>query len=186
MTGDVQADCQRARSAVAVQDRPPRTDLLQFIINDSPFPTPVDRAEKVLLDDAFHDVGNDDFISWCWSHRRSSQSSSSDRGVSDLRYCSSASRLDSIAVEAGFYGLCTLEAGRNKRLGADDRAFSPSPILAGVGFLRPARALASTPRDDSAPEPTSGVRGHWEQFEIKRFTITARTSIRAFKEMLEE
>ncbi|UCG51989.1 MAG: polysaccharide deacetylase family protein [Candidatus Latescibacterota bacterium] len=95
-------------------------------------------------------------------------------------------RLDSVAVGAGFFGLCTLENGRNEWQGLDLESTPSSANLAALGLSRAVRTLVSRPRDDSTQSPPPASRCRWERFEIKRFTITARTSMRGFREMLEE
>ena len=72
-----------------------------------------------------------------------------------------SSELDSIAVVAGFHAICTLESGKNVRYREQSQL-----------------ALASA----NGEEPLT----RWQRFEIRRYTITARTSIRGFAEMLAE
>ncbi|MFQ5510208.1 MAG: polysaccharide deacetylase family protein [Candidatus Krumholzibacteriia bacterium] len=93
-------------------------------------------------------------------------------------YGSTNSELDSIAVAAGFAGACTLVRGSNK---AGDR-FTAAPrerrtpdadprFPATIPFYRLTGAQASP-------------HGAWERYEVNRLTITARTSLRTFRQML--
>ncbi len=90
------------------------------------------------------------------------------------------SELDSIAVAAGFRASCTLELGTNKRTdrrGTVSRAArwpgSDPRYPATIPFYRARK------RADTSPEG-----GTWERFEVRRYTITARTTTRAFREMM--
>lgn len=71
------------------------------------------------------------------------------------------SELDSIAVAAGFHAVCTLRRGKVHRYPSGGQA-----------------ALAAA----NGGKPQS----RWERFEINRYTITARTSLRGLRKMLDE
>ena len=71
------------------------------------------------------------------------------------------SELDSLAVAAGFHALSTLDRGMVRRYNA------PDAVVAASG-------------GNVAPQT------RWQRFEIRRFTITARTSLRSFRKMLDD
>ena len=88
--------------------------------------------------------------------------------------------LDSLALLAGFRGMCTLRAGKNKP--------QPSDHLARQWIARGNTAVVASSdaewsswiRETAARRP--GV--DWEQFEMRRYTITARTSLQTFRRMV--
>lgn len=71
--------------------------------------------------------------------------------------------IDSVAVAAGFEGVCTLRYGVN------------APLDAGA----PPAELSSVRRSGA-----NGRKIDWDRWELKRYTMTARTSLRRFKKMM--
>jgi peptidoglycan/xylan/chitin deacetylase (PgdA/CDA1 family) len=97
-------------------------------------------------------------------------------------------KLDSVAAAAGFDAFCTLRAGRNKRHAIGNRTRGTALWLTDLGALAPKPVFSFNWSSNPARSPirSTDTGGDWESLEIKRFTITARTSIRTFKEMLDE
>jgi peptidoglycan/xylan/chitin deacetylase (PgdA/CDA1 family) len=75
--------------------------------------------------------------------------------------------LDRLAVAAGFDGLCTLVAGKNPR--------SDYPVV----LMNPKKLAETWPGSDDLL-PNTSCKG----IEIYRYTMTARTSIAMFKQMI--
>jgi peptidoglycan/xylan/chitin deacetylase (PgdA/CDA1 family) len=105
--------------------------------------------------------------------------------------------LDSVAVEAGFDAFCTLEAGTNGPSVGGHRSGGTGVWLTGVGSLAPQLCVAFNwtqtgwPRTESftgldALRAPVNSAGGWGSLEIKRYTITSRTSIRTFREILAD
>lgn len=88
--------------------------------------------------------------------------------------------LDKLAIAAGFDAVCTLTRGDNSPLSelADGTGFFGNTALAGVSasLLSP----VGTSHTDAL------AKKDWDPVEVKRYTITARTSIRTFQQMLAE
>ncbi len=94
--------------------------------------------------------------------------------------------LDSVAVAAGYSVLCTLGEGTNRRL-RSKTAIEPvatTPEASGTGRFdsgRPGDPVVWRDTGDQAAD-----RPHWAQGEVRRYTITARTSLRTFVNLLSE
>ncbi|UCH84787.1 MAG: polysaccharide deacetylase family protein [Candidatus Latescibacterota bacterium] len=96
-------------------------------------------------------------------------------------------QLDSIASEAGFDAGCTLARGKNKRLTPGRHAWDTALWLTDMGALdpKPVFSMSWSSAPAKTPLRSAAIADKSKSFEIKRFTITARTSIRSFKKMLD-
>jgi peptidoglycan/xylan/chitin deacetylase (PgdA/CDA1 family) len=116
-------------------------------------------------------------------------------------YGSADSALDSLATVAGFHTVSTLEDGMNERVGDDSYRGDNTDSGHRVEYWPPAipaldaRLAAASPADSADRRFAIGILssslpGHpaaripWEGFEIRRYTITARTSMRGLDDML--
>jgi peptidoglycan/xylan/chitin deacetylase (PgdA/CDA1 family) len=94
--------------------------------------------------------------------------------------------LDSIAVSAGYTALCTLGPGKNRRLGWASWADTAAESVENTWSAARASA-AVAPSDSSAiARRPPGRKVPWDRLEIRRYTITARTSLATFEKLLEE
>jgi peptidoglycan/xylan/chitin deacetylase (PgdA/CDA1 family) len=92
--------------------------------------------------------------------------------------------VDSLAAAAGFEGVCTLRAGLNHRR---PRSIAAGPGRHGkleiLGADIDPRTIGMGSRPAGEGGSASGARS--AGMEIKRYTITARTTLRTFKKMLD-
>ncbi len=87
--------------------------------------------------------------------------------------------VDSLAVAAGFKGICSLEAGTARR-----HSTLPDGLAGSAGDTGMAIVTAGSSPGPSHP-PTDTTMA-WSLYELPRLTITARTSLRGFKRMLAD
>ena len=78
--------------------------------------------------------------------------------------------------------LCSSRLG----VGASIRDLGRAPADLGALAPKPVFSFNWSSYPTGTSTRTTGVRGDWRSLEIKRFTITARTSMRSFKAMLVE
>ena len=98
-------------------------------------------------------------------------------------------RLDSVAVSAGFHAMCNLEYGMNRPFRT--LALTGAPIgaqsveTANMPYPGPVYYAASfTVLNPPLVHRRAGGSIVWEQFELGRYTITARTTLRGLETML--
>jgi peptidoglycan/xylan/chitin deacetylase (PgdA/CDA1 family) len=105
--------------------------------------------------------------------------------------------LDSLAVTAGFRSMSTLDGGMNRPFLASDHHAEGGSEWPAVGTWVDARIAAVASADRVDPRFAVGILSAvlpgypaakipQDERSIKRYTITARTSIRAFMEMLSQ
>lgn len=87
--------------------------------------------------------------------------------------------VDSLAVAAGFKGICSLKSGTVRPHSTLLDRLADSVGDAGVTII-----AAGSPARPSYP--AADVSMAWDRHEIPRLTITARTSLRGFKRMLAD
>jgi len=99
-------------------------------------------------------------------------------------YGTGSSEIDSLAVAAGFKGICSLEDGAAQLLDTETHSPLPDGLADSVGDTGARIVAAGSPLGPSTG--ASRVVMAWNLYEIPRLTITARTPLRGFRQMLAD
>jgi peptidoglycan/xylan/chitin deacetylase (PgdA/CDA1 family) len=94
--------------------------------------------------------------------------------------------LDSVAASAGFATLCTLGAGRNRRLPWASWVDTAGESIEEARGVAPVSAAPAQHDGFTVGKVSPGRRVLWERMEIRRYAVTARTSLNTFAKLVAE